>query len=121
LIKCGTHFKRIIKRCRVRCGQRHILECLNPIIWCSIFVKYSHKLFLSHGRWKIKLTCPNRPFQNEYRKRVPVRLRRATARQVRLHPLSCDFSATSQISVIAQPRAPSHAPRCPYCIRNADW
>jgi hypothetical protein len=39
---------------------------------------------------------PNRPSQNENRKRVPVRL----------HPLSCDFSATSQISVIAQPRAP---------------
>jgi len=39
--------------------------------------------------------CPNRPSQNENRKRVPVRR----------HPLSCDFSATSQISVIAQPRA----------------
>ena len=37
-----------------------------------------------------------RPTQNEYRKRVPVRL----------HPLSYDFSATSQISVIAPPRAP---------------
>jgi hypothetical protein len=41
--------------------------------------------------------CPNRPSQNEFRKSVPVRL----------HPLSCDFSATSLISVIAKLRAPS--------------
>jgi hypothetical protein len=53
--------------------------------------------------------CPNRPTQNEYRKRVPVRR----------HPLSCDFNATRQISVIAQPRAPRPAPRCPGGIRNA--
>jgi hypothetical protein len=47
--------------------------------------------------------CLNRPSQNENRKSVPVRR----------HPLSCDFSATSQISVIAQPRAcaPRPVPR----------
>ncbi len=48
-----------------------------------------------------------RPSQNEFGKRVPVRLRHATARQVRLHPLSCDFSATSLISVFAKLRATS--------------
>jgi len=37
------------------------------------------------GRQNTNLIRPNRPSQNEYRKRVPVRL----------HPLSCDFSATS--------------------------
>src|SRR5208283_4081506 len=41
--------------------------------------------------------CPNRPSQTEYRKRVPVRLRCASTRQVRLH----------LISVIAKLRAPS--------------
>jgi hypothetical protein len=39
---------------------------------------------------------------------------------VRRHPHSCDFSATSQISVIAQPRACAHAPRRPCGIRNGD-
>ena len=32
--------------------------------------------------------CPGHPSQNEFRNRVPVRLRCATARQVRLHPIS---------------------------------
>ena len=54
---------------------------------------------------KHKSHSPQSSTQNEYRKRVPVRLRSATARQVRLHPLSCDFSATS----------------CPCGIRLADY
>jgi hypothetical protein len=41
----------------------------------------------------VQFVCPNRPSQTESRKRVPVRP----------HP----------ISVIAQLRAPGHAPRCP--------
>jgi hypothetical protein len=54
-------------------------------------------------RLGVKFIRPNRPTQNEYRKRFPVRQ----------HPLSCDFSATSQISVIAQPRACGPRPVAP--------
>jgi hypothetical protein len=39
------------------------------------------------------------------------------ARHSRLHPLSCDFSATSLIAVIAKLRATSHATRCPCGMR----
>ena len=39
---------------------------------------------------------------------------------VRLHPLSCDFSATSQISVIAQPRACAPRPVAPAAFGKGD-
>ena len=65
--------------------------------WCIVF-----HIFNSNAN------CPNRPSQNEYRKRVPVRL----------HPLSCDFSATSLISVIAKLRAPSR--RAPLPRRHSE-
>jgi hypothetical protein len=57
----------------------------------------------SHVEIDSNAVCSNRPSQNENRKRVPVRL----------HPLSCDFSATSQISVIARPRACAPRPIAP--------
>ena len=51
---------------------------------------------------------PIRPSDNKFRKRIPVRL----------HPLSCDFSATSLISVIAKHRATSR--RDPLPMRHSE-
>jgi hypothetical protein len=61
-----------------------------------------------NNNWFPPASKSSRPFPNEFRKRVPVRL----------HPLSCDFSATSLISVIAKLRAKSR--RDPLPRRNSE-
>ena len=118
--------------CRSQCGGRSVssLSTTSLFEWPPGPLVTPIKMFCKNYSHFGNLNAlgPNRPSQNEFRKRVPVRLRSrlhcvttrrvATARQVCLHPLSCDFSVTSLISVFAKLRATSRRDKLP--MRNSD-
>jgi hypothetical protein len=108
-------------------------------LWNTLKTRRIKVLFLGAAGHKIRQPhCPNRPSQNEYRN--PPSSRKAGLRRDKLIMRNAPvfapvFTALRRgellrrgkgcgerpnlISVIAQPRAPSHAPRCTGGMRNA--